>query len=252
MTLANDHGLFVIEDCAQAHGARVGGREVGSFGHAAAFSFCQDKIITTGGEGGLLVLDDDEAYARAWAYKDHGKSLAKSLEPRSETGSVFHWMHDSFGTNWRMTEMQAAIGRVALGELDQWLATRYLNAARLAQALEGCPGLRIPLPHGDIVHAFYRLMGRIDTTVLAPDWDRDRILRAIVAEGIPALVGSCAEIYREKAFIDAGLSPAEPLPNAYASGESSLAFLVHPTLGDADIDDTAAAIRKVMQVATGR
>ncbi len=251
MALAEQRGLVVIEDCAQAHGARIAGRELGSWGHAAAFSFCQDKIMTTGGEGGLLVLDCDGAYERAWAYKDHGKSLAKSRKPRSETGSVFRWMHDSFGTNWRMTEMQAAIGRVALTELDGWLDARRSNALRLAAALDGCPGLRVPLPSGDASHAFYRLMARVDTGALADGWDRDRILRAIVAEGVPALYGSCAEIYREQAFVDAGFAPPERLPGAKAADESTCGFLVHPTLADSDIDDTAAAVRKVLEVATG-
>ncbi len=252
MALAEARDLVVIEDCAQAHGARVGGREVGSWGHAAAFSFCQDKIITTGGEGGLLVLDDEDVYERAWAYKDHGKSLDKAMHPETAPGTTaYRWMHDAFGTNWRMTEMQAAIGRVALGELDGWLEKRRRNALRLVSALDRCPSIRFPLPAGDVEHAFYRLMARIDTGALAAGWTRDRVLQAIAAEGVPAIFGSCAEIYREQAFVAAGLGPAERLPGAAAADATSCGFLVHPTMGDAEMDDTAAAVRKVLEVVAG-
>jgi hypothetical protein len=258
MELAAARDLVVIEDCAQAHGAAIAGREVGSWGHAAAFSFCQDKIITTGGEGGMLVLDDSEAYERAWAYKDHGKSLAK-LEGREDAvahgdqapghGPVFRWVHDSFGTNWRLSEIQSAIGRVALRELDGWVARRRANAARLAGALTDVPGIRIPLPSGGVQHAYYRLMGRVDTDALAPGWTRDRMIAAIAAEGVPCFFGTCAEIYRERAFADAGFAPAERLPGARTADAESIAFLVHSTLEAADIDDTAAAVAKVMAVA---
>lgn len=252
MSLAEEYDLLVIEDCAQAHGARIAGREVGSFGHAAAYSFCQDKILTTGGEGGLLLLDDDAVFERAWAYKDHGKSYARSLEPAATTGSVYRWMHDSFGTNWRMTEMQAAIGRVALTELDEWVEARRRNAQRLRNALADCAGLAIPEPPGDVFHSYYRLMGHVDAASLAEGWDRDRIIRAVQAEGVPCMMGSCAEIYREVAFIEAGLAPSAPLPGAHLTGETSIGFLVHPTLADSDIDDVGAAVRKVLEAAQRR
>ncbi|MBN1193320.1 MAG: DegT/DnrJ/EryC1/StrS aminotransferase family protein [Coriobacteriia bacterium] len=248
MALAAERGLTVIEDCAQAHGARFADREVGSFGHGAAYSFCQDKIITTGGEGGMLLLDDEEAYERAWAYKDHGKSLTKATAPATGA-NTFRWIHDSFGTNWRMTEMQAAIGRVALSSLDGTVESRSCNARHLAAGLDGCPALSLPMPPPHVIHAYYRLMGRIDTAALASGWTRDRVLQAIAAEGVPCLFGACAEIYREQAFADAGLAPPERLPGARAADETSIAFLVHPTLTARDLDDTARAVRKVLEVA---
>lgn len=249
--LAAKYDLVVIEDCAQAHGARFADREVGSFGHAAAFSFCQDKIITTGGEGGMLLLDDDAAHAHAWSYKDHGKSLAKALDPSSAPGTTaFRWLHDAFGTNWRMTEIQAAIGRVALRNLSSTVETRSCNARHLIAGLDRCPGLSIPVPPPEVIHAWYRVMGRIDAYALADGWTRDRVLEAIAAEGVRVQYGSCAEIYREEAFVRADLGPAEPLPGAVASHESSIAFFVHPTLTACDLDDTARAVRKVMEVAT--
>jgi dTDP-4-amino-4,6-dideoxygalactose transaminase len=122
MDLARQHGLVVIEDCAQAHGASIDGRPVGAFGDAAAFSFCQDKILTTGGEGGLLALDDEGAWRRSWAFKDHGKSYEAVYEREHPNG--FRWLHESFGTNWRMLEVQAAIGRLQLRKLPGWSARR--------------------------------------------------------------------------------------------------------------------------------
>ena len=249
LDLARDRRILVLEDCAQAHGATYRGRPVGALGHAAAFSFCQDKIVPAG-EGGLLLLDDDEAFERAWSYRDHGKSRQKSLTAAQSPGSAYQWLVDDFGTNWRLDELSAALGRAGLRLLPEWHAARTLNAARLAQALARVPGLRVPLPPSEVEHAFYRLYALVELDALAPGWDRDRIVSAVIAEGTPVQYGTCAEIYREEAFRRAGLAPAERLPGAAAFHESSLAFFIHPTLGEADIDDTAAAIAKVMEVAT--
>lgn len=247
LAFARRHGLVVIEDCAQAHGARYKGRPVGAFGDAAAFSFCQDKIISTGGEGGMLVLDDEAAWRRAWAYKDHGKSFDAVY--RREHPPGFRWLHESFGTNWRMTEMQAAIGLAQLAKLDDWVALRRRNAAILEAGLAAVPALRTTPVPDDVVHAYYRYYAFVRPECLAPGWTRQRIIEAINAEGIPCLVGSCGEIYREKAFADAGLAPPAALPVARALGETSLAFLVHPTLGEDDMRDTVAAVTKVMAAA---
>ncbi len=253
--LASERSLIVIEDCAQAHGAVYRGTPAGGLGsHAATFSFCQDKIVPAG-EGGMLVLDDDDAFERAWAYKDHGKSLRLlQAPPDSKRGSAggtsYRWLVDTFGSNWRLAELSAAVARIGLQRLPQWHAARRRNALRLAEGLAGLDGLCVPLPPDDVEHAFYRLYTRVEPEVLAPGWDRDRIARAIAAEGVPCQYGTCAEIYRERAFIDAGLGPADRLPNAAAVHETSLAFFVHPTLGESDIDDTVAAVRNVMEVAS--
>lgn len=249
--MATGRGLVVIEDCAQAHGARYRGRPAGNLGsHAAAFSFCQDKIVPAG-EGGMLVLDDDEAFERAWAYKDHGKSLRRLREnPADDDGGVtFRWLVDSFGSNWRLAETSSALGRLGLAALPEWHAARVSNALRLAEGLAGVAGLRVPLPGPETEHAFYRLYAFVEPEALRAGWDRARIARAILAEGIPIQYGTCAEIYREAAFADAGLAPARRLPGAARAHETSLAYFVHPTLGAADIDDTIAATRAVMEVA---
>ncbi len=247
LDLVQAQGLKLIEDCAQAHGATYKGRPVGSFGDAAAFSFCQDKIISTGGEGGMLLLRDKAAWKRAWSYKDHGKDW-DAVHCRDHPLG-FRWLHTSFGTNWRMTEIQAVIGRRQLPKLPTWLAIRQRNAMILESAIADVPGLRITPVPTHIGHARYRYYVFVKPEYLNPGWTRDRIIEAINAEGVPCFVGSCGEIYREKAFMDAGLAPPQPLPMAHALAETSLAFPVHPTLSDADMRDIVTAIRKIMQVA---
>lgn len=246
--LANDKGLHVIEDCAQAHGATYKGKPAGSFGVCSAFSFCQDKIMTTGGEGGMLLTDDEAVWRRAWEYKDHGKSW-DAVQDR-EGSSSFRWLHHSFGTNWRMTEMQAAIGRRQLAKLPEWLARRRANAVALMDGLEGVAGLTLPRPAAAFGHAWYKFYVRVDRKALLPDWNTMRVIEAVNAEGVPCMSGSCAEIYRERAFADAGWVPPVPLPGAAGWSQESLMLLVHPTLTPADMNDAVAAVRKVMGVAT--
>ena len=244
MDLARKRGLVVIEDCAQAHGALYRGRAVGSIGHAGAFSFCQDKIITTGGEGGLLALDDETAWRRAWAYKDIGRSYAASFEQEHAPG--FRWLTETFGTNWRMTEVQAALGRIQLSRLPQWSARRAQNASILRDALRDLPVLRIPEVASGDRHAYYKFYAFVCPERLLPGWSRDRILAEIEAAGVPCGVGSCSEIYLEKAFVDRGWGPKERLPVAKQLGETSLMFAVHPTLTDGEMREAAQIIRSVV------
>lgn len=247
LDLARQQKLKLIEDCAQAHGALYRGRPVGSFGDAAAFSFCQDKIITTGGEGGILLLDDEEGWQRAWSYKDHGKSFDLAAAPNPSGG--FRWLHESFGSNWRLTEMQAAMGRVGLRELSAQVEARRRNAAVLVGCLQRQPALRVYVPPADFRHAYYKLYAFIVPERLKPEWDRDRIRASISAEGIPCQTGSCSEIYREAAF-GPWRRPAGSCAIAHELGETSLMFFVHPTLDSAALADTCAAIEKVLGVAT--
>lgn len=233
LALAGEHGLKVIEDCAQAHGATYKGRPVGSFGDAAAFSFCQDKIMTTGGEGGMLLTNNVEVWERAWAYKDHGKSYDAVYRRNPRPG--FRWLHESFGTNWRMTEMQAAIGRIQLRKLPEWLTCRRRNAAILTQCFQRLPVLRVPDVPQYIEHAYYKYYVFVRQERLRRDWNRDRILEAISAEGIPCFIGSCSEVYQEKAFFDTGLVPLKRLQQAQELGATSLMLLVHPTLGEQEM-----------------
>jgi dTDP-4-amino-4,6-dideoxygalactose transaminase len=244
--LARENGLKVIEDCAQAHGATYKGRAVGCLGDAAAFSFCQDKIMSTGGEGGMLTTNDDELWGLAWSFKDHGKNHGTAHE--QQTSSGFRWLHDSFGTNWRLTEMQAAIGRSLLAKLPGQLKLRRRNANILTQRFDTLPALRVTIPSEEIGHAYYKYYAFLRPECLCDGWSRDRVLQAIVAEGVPCFSGSCSEIYLEKAF-PSDLRPAQRLQVARQLGETSLMFLVHPTLSERDMLDTALAVEKVLKSA---
>jgi dTDP-4-amino-4,6-dideoxygalactose transaminase len=246
LSLAGECGLKVIEDCAQCHGATYKGRPVGSLGDAAAFSFCQDKIMTTGGEGGMLTTNDESLWRKAWEFKDHGKSWDAVYNRRHPPG--FRWLHESFGTNWRLTEMQSAIGRAQLRKLPEWARRRRENAAVLTEGFSRIPSLRVTIPPPEVGHAYYKYYVFIRPERLRPGWDRDRIMDAVNAEGVPCFSGSCSEIYLEKAFD--GMRPAERLPVAWVLGDTSLMFLVHPTLGCKEMEDTCRAVERVMSEAS--
>jgi dTDP-4-amino-4,6-dideoxygalactose transaminase len=248
MDLAREHNLVVIEDCAQAQGAFYKGRPVGSIGHAGAFSFCQDKIITTGGEGGLLALNDPAIWAKAWAYKDHGKSFDAVYNRQHPPG--FKWLHESFGTNWRMLEIQAAIGRIQLRKLPKWVEQRSANASILAAAFSKIPAFRVTRVPEGLQHSYYKYYVFVKQKKLKTGWSRDRIMNEIVSLGVPCFSGSCSEIYLEKAFVNAGLTPLERLPVAQVLGETSLMFLVHPTLSSADLQAVVEVVAEVMQRAS--
>lgn len=247
IALAQEHDLKIIEDCSQAHGATYKNRPVGSLGNVAAFSFCQDKIMTTGGEGGMLTTNDEELWRRAWEFKDHGKSYNAVFNIQHPPG--FRWLHESFGTNWRLTETQSAIGRVQLRKLPEWNRIRNRHAAILSDGFSMNPALRLTIPPPEIGHAYYKYYAFVRPELLRGGWNRDRIMDAINSEGIACYSGSCSEIYLEKAFIDAGFCPAERHFVARQLGENSLMFLVHPTLSDEDMLDTCKAVQKVLAVA---
>ncbi|MBE0613569.1 MAG: DegT/DnrJ/EryC1/StrS aminotransferase family protein [Burkholderiales bacterium] len=248
LALAKKRALFVVEDCAQSVGARYKDRVTGSIGDIGAYSFCQDKILTTGGEGGMLVTDSRALWEKAWSYKDHGKSYAAVYERDHPFG--FRWLHESFGSNWRITEMQSAIGRLQLKKLPQWLSARRRNAALLDQGLSTIPGLRLvsPPPHSE--HAYYKYYVFIRPEMLRTEWKMERILEALDAEGIPSSVGACSEIYLEKAFKDGGFGPKQPLPVASRLADSTLMFMLHPGLTEHDMQDTCTAVAKVMRAAS--
>jgi dTDP-4-amino-4,6-dideoxygalactose transaminase len=246
MALARSRGIRVIEDCAQAHGARIDGKMVGGFGDVGAWSFCQDKIMTTGGEGGMVTTDDPDLWSAMWSFKDHGKSWDAVYNRDHPPG--FRWVHEGFGTNWRMLEMQAAIGSIQLGYMSDWTAKRTANAMRIADALAPFGDIvRCPLPDRErVAHAFYRLYAYVNPDALATGWDRDRIVAEVNAAGAPLLHGTCSEIYLEKAFDGTGWRPKERLPTARLLGETSLMFLVHPTLTGEEIDHVCATIAAVL------
>lgn len=259
MALAAKHGLYVIEDCAQAHGARYKGRPVGGIGHMGAWSFCQDKIMTTGGEGGMLTLTDSEWWSRAWSYKDHGKSWSAVYEKAHPPG--FRWVHESFGTNWRMIEMQAVIGRIQLRRMSEWTQRRGGNARRILDTCREFSAIRVPefrcgactgsCPTGaGCVHAQYKTYVFVRPERLKEGWTRDRIIDEVNRAGVPCYQGSCSEVYLEKAFEGTGWRPETRLPVAKELGETALMFLVHPTLTDAEIDKTCTVLGEVMGAAS--
>ena len=248
MALAAEKGLYVIEDCAQAHGARYKGRAVGSIGHVGTWSFCQDKIMTTGGEGGMVTTSDRELWSRMWSYKDHGKSWEAVYERQHPPG--FRWVHESFGTNWRMLEMQAVIGRIQLKRMADWTAARTANALRLKAVCDQYDVVRVPETPEDVVHAWYKFYAFVRPEQLASGWSRDRIVEEVNARGVPCYHGSCSEVYLEKAFDGTPWRPSEPLPVARALGETSLMLLVHPTLTEAEMDKACVVLGEVLQQAS--
>lgn len=255
MALADANGLYVIEDCAQAHGAKYRGCSVGSIGHIGCWSFCQDKIMTTGGEGGMVTTNDESLWRKMWAYKDHGKSYEAVYERQHDPG--FRWLHESFGTNWRMTEMQSAIGRIQLTRMNDWTAQRNHNADAIRATCRQYPGLRVPKHHCGAcelqcdfnmgcVHAAYKCYVFVKPECLVDGWDRDRIVAEINALGVACMQGSCSEVYLEKAFDNTIYRPEKRLPVAKELGETSLMFLVHPSLTIAEIERTTNAISIVL------
>lgn len=244
MDLAQQHRIYVIEDCAQAHGARYKGRSVGSIGHIGAWSFCQDKIMSTGGEGGMVTTNDRTLWSSMWAYKDHGKSW--SVLNEKEHSSGYKWLHQSFGSNYRMLEMQAAIGRIQLKRMGEWSEKRREYAMMIWDAAKRLSWLRVPDIPCWAVHAFYQCYVFVKPSVLPDDWDRDRIMDEINARGVPCYSGSCSEIYLEKAFDNTGWRPQERLPIAKELGETSLMFLVHPTLRIEDIKKTCKVLKEIL------
>jgi len=239
MAIANEHNLYVIEDCAQAHGAKYKGNPVGSIGYIGCWSFCQDKIMTTGGEGGMVTTNDESLWRKMWAYKDHGKSYEAVYEREHPEG--FRWLHESFGTNWRMTEMQAAIGRIQLKRMSNWHEKRLNNANSIWSAAKKCKGLRVPAIPDYIEHAAYKCYIFVKGDVEL----RDKMMMEINEKGVPCYSGSCSEVYLEKAFDNTGFRPKERLPVARELGEISLMFLVHPTLTKEEIQKTCDVLTEV-------
>lgn len=248
MKLAAEHGFYVIEDCAQAHGAKYKGRSVGSIGHVGAWSFCQDKIMTTGGEGGMVTTSDKALWQAMWSYKDHGKSYDSVYYKQHAPG--FRWVHDSFGTNWRMMEMQAVIGRIQLKRMADWTAKRIANAAQLDAVAANYPLLRLVDVPADVIHAEYKHYFFINEGYLAKGWSRDRIIDEVVARGVPCYQGSCSEVYLEKAFDNTPWRPQQRLPHAKLLGETSLMMLVHPTLNDDEMLRSCQVLSAVLTLAS--
>lgn len=243
LALARERNIKVVEDCAQAQGATYKGRMTGSLGDVAAFSFCNDKIMTTAGEGGMVTTNSAELWSSMWSLKDHGKSYDAVYNRQHSLG--FRWLHESFGTNWRLTEVQSAIGRLQLQKLPLWVETRRRYGAILSACFAELPGLRVTTPPEHIGHSYYKYYAFVRLDALRKGWDRDRILATVVERGVPCFSGSCSEIYLEKAF-PLELRPKSALPIAHRLGETSLMFLVHPTLKLEQIARACEVVRQVM------
>jgi len=249
MELAKNHGLYVIEDCAQAHGARYQGRAVGTIGDMGAWSFCQDKIITTGGEGGMLTLNNEDWWRSAWAYKDHGKSWEAIYEIQHPPG--FRWLHKSFGTNWRITEIQSVLGRIQLRRLDEWKKRRQWLASQIDQVVRQYPCIRVPVIPEHIDHAKYKHYIFIEPKYLHAGITRDGIIEQLNQRGVPCYQGSCSEIYLEKAFDNTTYRPQKSLPIAQELGQTSLMFLVHPTIIDEQMEFVCVTLDKYLKKICG-
>lgn len=248
MALAKVHSLYVIEDCAQAHGARYKGRMVGSIGHIGAWSFCQDKIMTTGGEGGMVTTNNRDWWSAMWSFKDHGKSWDAVYERPHPPG--FRWVHESFGTNWRMLEMQAVIGRIQLRRMSLWTTQRQANAEKISAVCRQYAVVRVPVVPADMQHAYYKYYVFVEAENLADGWTRDRIVNEISVRGVPCMQGTCSEVYLEKVFDNTKYRPLNRLKVAQELGETSMMFLVHPTLTRQDMDETCRVIEEVLKMAT--
>jgi len=247
MNLANEHGLFVIEDCAQAHGAKYKGKPVGSIGDIGCWSFCQDKIMSTGGEGGMVTTNDKLLWRYMWEFKDHGKSYEIANKPNKS--SSFTWQYHSFGSNYRMTEMQAVIGRIQLKKMSEWHIKRINNAKKIWSCAKKIYSLRVPIVPEYIEHGAYKCYVFVNPSHLKKGWNRDKIIAEINLLGTPCFSGSCSEVYLEKSFDLTDLKPKNRLKNAKELGETSLMFLVHPTLTKTQIENTCQSISIIMNLA---
>jgi dTDP-4-amino-4,6-dideoxygalactose transaminase len=247
MALAAERGIKVIEDCAQAHGAVYKGRPVGSIGHVNAFSYCQDKIMSTGGEGGLLTTNDSDLWEKAWSYKDHGKSYDAVFKRQHPPG--FRWLHEAFGTNWRLTEMQSAMGRVLLSKLPELVRQRRHHADFYNSFLKEFSGVRTTPPPADFHHSYYRFYCYARPERLREGWDRDKVIAAINAEGVPCYSGACSEIYLEKCFPE-DIRPAQRYPIAGELGETTIMLPVYTSITEADLKDVRTAVEKVLSAAS--
>ena len=256
MSIAKKNKLFVIEDCAQAHGAKYKGKSVGTIGDIGCWSFCQDKIMTTGGEGGMVTTNNKNLWKKVWEYKDHGKSYNAVYNRVHPDG--FRWLHETFGTNWRMTEIQASIGRVQLKKMPSWTAKRNEHQNKIWQSCSELELIRTPkfnqksweFFHKGNVHAAYKCYVFIKKNKLKYGWSRDRIIKEITNLGVPCFHGSCSEVYLEKSFKKANLMPKKRLQSAKELGNTSLCFLIHPTITKKEIELTCSAIKTVAKMAT--
>ena len=248
LAVARASDLAVIEDCAQAHGALYKGKPVGTLGDIGCFSFCQDKIISTGGEGGLAMTNDPALYRRMWSLRDHGWNYERAHADDPTPG--FRWLVDTFATNWRMTEPQSAIGRIQLRKLDDWVNRRRANAAVMTSAIAALSAVIETTPPDTVRHSYYKYYVLLNPDGLADNWTRDRIVAELSERGVPARVGACPDIAKENAFANAGINTATPRFNAGKIADYTVMLPVHPTLTDGNVAFMAGELEVVMKMAS--
>jgi dTDP-4-amino-4,6-dideoxygalactose transaminase len=249
--------IFLIEDCSQAHGAIYKGKKVGSFGHISTWSFCQDKIISTGGEGGMISTNNKKLWLKLWSLKEHGKNYNKVFHKKHKTG--FRWLHDEIGSNYRMIELQAAIGREQLKSLDKqikkrnFIANFYLkkfsdyyqkyNMLRKPDfKCQSCPVKQNSKKCNKCVHAFYRLNLFINKNKI----EQIKFIELLNKKKINCNVGSCPEIYREKIFSKLNLYQKKRLTNAKLLGKTSIVFPINPNRDLTKIKSEINSIKKIL------
>lgn len=245
---AKTRKIKIIEDCSQSHGASINKKFTGSFGDIAVWSFCNEKIISTG-EGGMISTNSKKIWEKIWSTKEIGKNFYLSRK-KKQSNLKFRWLHNSFGTNLRMTEIQSAIGRIQLKKLKSFIKERKFNANIINKIFSKFEFIIVPQVPKNIEHAFYRYYVRIDKAKLKKGWSRDRILKKLNQMGIMSNQGSCSEIYLEKCFKNQKIGPATRLKNAKLLGEQSVAFIVDPRLNINKIIKKQEYIQKIFSSAS--
>lgn len=257
LKFVNKNKIYLIEDCSQAHGAIYKGKKVGSFADISIWSFCQDKIISTGGEGGMISTNKKKLWLKCWSYKDHGKNYNSIFYKKHKTG--FRWLHDDLGSNYRMTEMQAAIGREQLKTLDRQIQIRNKIAKIYLKELKNyylqynllqkpdfkcqtCPFKQNDKSCNKCKHAFYRLNLYINPKKIS----QIKLISQLNKNNICCGVGSCPEIYREKIFKRLNSYPKKRLPNAKLLGQRSITFPNNPYKNLKKIKSEINTIKKIL------
>lgn len=249
--------IFLIEDCSQAHGAIYKGKKVGSFGDISTWSFCQDKIISTGGEGGMISTNNKKLWLQIWSMKDHGKDYKKVFYKKHKTG--FRWLHNNLGSNYRMTEIQAVIGRQQLKNLDKQIKKRNLIAKSYLNGLDdyvqkyeilkkpdfkckSCPIKKNNKQCSLCRHAFYKINLFLNKKSI-----QNKLIEKFSKKNIKCGVGSCPEIYKEKIFKKSKIYPKRKLINAKELGKRSLVFLINPYDSLNKIKNNISIIKNVIK-----
>ena len=222
--------LKVIEDCSQAHGTKISKKYVGSFGDISVFSFCQDKIISTGGEGGMIATNNKKLHNKIWSLKEIGKNKTKYHKVDNSSNN-FPYLHDSIGTNARITEIQSCIGNYQLNKLKNYIRRRNLNAMIYYEKLKKCKYLIIPKFSSNITHSYYRYTVIINDKLIK----RSLLMKNLKMEGVECNVGGCPTIYDEKYFKKNFRINKNNFPNTEYLKDKTISFIVDQTVDKKEI-----------------